>query len=155
MLPGVNGASTWAADASEGAVHLVEVALGRYSPVMAEWSPSDGFDAVEAASRMPDAPNVWTDGSLVLDQVTCVSSSSAGFYAHESEHRWGERRWGHVDRVRPDGEVPACRGFVLSLGHFSQFRGPKCEVSFWLCSFLMLCIWELTIWVWFGMLVVY
>ena len=66
--PGVNGASPWAADASEGAVHLVEVALGRYSPgQMAKWSPSDGFGAVEAASRMPHAPDVWTDGSLVLD----------------------------------------------------------------------------------------
>ena len=54
LFSGVNGASPWAADASESAVHLVEVALGRYSPgVLADGSPSDGFDAVEAASRMP------------------------------------------------------------------------------------------------------
>ena len=32
MLSGVNRGSPWAADASESAVHLVEVALGRYSP---------------------------------------------------------------------------------------------------------------------------
>ena len=32
MLSGVHGASPWAVDASESAVHLVEVALGRYSP---------------------------------------------------------------------------------------------------------------------------
>ena len=31
MLSGVNGASPWAADASEGAGYLVEVALGQYS----------------------------------------------------------------------------------------------------------------------------
>ena len=30
---------------------------------------------------MPDHPNVWTDGSLVLDQVTGVSSSGAEFFA--------------------------------------------------------------------------
>ena len=110
MLSSVNGASPWAANASEGAVHLVEVAFGSFSPVMAEWSPSDGFDAVEAASRMPDAPNVWTDGSLVLDQVTCVSSSGAGFYAHESEHCWSED---HVDHVHLDHVVQSCREFAF------------------------------------------
>ena len=31
LLSGVNGASPWAADASESAGYLVEVALGRYS----------------------------------------------------------------------------------------------------------------------------
>ena len=31
VLSGVNGASLWAADASESGVHLSEVALGRYS----------------------------------------------------------------------------------------------------------------------------
>ena len=67
-------------------VTLVEVALGRYLPgVLADWSPSDGCDAVEAASRMLDAPDVWTDGSLVLGRVTGVSSSGAGFDAHQSE----------------------------------------------------------------------
>ena len=29
---------------------------------------------------MPDHPNVWTDGSLVLDRITGVSSSGAGFF---------------------------------------------------------------------------
>ena len=109
---GVNGVSPCAAETSESAVHLFEVALGRYSPgVLADWSPSDGFDAVEAASRVPDAPEVWTNGSLVLDQVTGVSSSGAGFFAHQSEDFWGGRRWGQVDRVRPEGEVQSCRGF--------------------------------------------
>ena len=46
------------------------------------------------------------------------------------------------------------------VGASAPFRGPynslfrelKCGRSFWLCSLLVLCIWELTIWVWFGML---
>ena len=63
MLSGVEGASPWAADASESALHLVEAALGHYS----SGSVTEGS---LPAARMPDAPEVWTDGSLVLDQVT-------------------------------------------------------------------------------------
>ena len=112
MLSGVNGASTWAVDASESATYLVEVALGRYSSgLVAEWSPSDEFDEAEAASCLPDHPTVWTDGSLVLDQITGVSSSGSGFFAHQSENCWRGRRWGHVDGIRVDHGVSSCRGF--------------------------------------------
>ena len=59
MLSGVNGACLWAADASESAVHLIEVALERYSPgLVTEWSPPDEFDEAGAASSMPDHPDV-------------------------------------------------------------------------------------------------
>ena len=47
---------------------------------------------------LPDHPNVWTDGSLVLDQVTGISSSGAGFLAHYSEECWNGSRWGHDQR---------------------------------------------------------
>ena len=80
MLSGVHGASPWAADASESACSMVEVALGRYSSgCLAEWSPSEEYDEAVAASVL-DHPNVWTDGSLVLDRITGVSSSGAGFF---------------------------------------------------------------------------
>ena len=112
MLSGVNGASPWALDASESAGYLVEVALGRYSSRMvAEWSPSDEQEGAGAASSMPDHPNVWSDGSLVLDRVTGVSSSCAGFFAHQSEECWRDRLWGHVDGIRADNGVSSCRGF--------------------------------------------
>ena len=75
VLSGVNGASPWAVDASESAAYLLEVALGRYSSgLLVEWSPCDEFDHDSAAS-LPDHPDVWTDGSLVFDPVTGVSSS--------------------------------------------------------------------------------
>ena len=45
---------------------------------------------------------VWSDGSLVLDSVTGVSAAGAGLFAHQSEHCWSSRRWGHVDRVLLD-----------------------------------------------------
>ena len=75
-LSGVNGASSCAADASESALYQVEVALGRNSSgLLAEWSLPDGFDSDEVASRMPEAPDVWSDGSLVSDSVTGVSAA--------------------------------------------------------------------------------
>ena len=51
MLSGFNGASLWAADASESAGYLVGFVLGRYSSgLCTEWSPPDEFDAIGAAS---------------------------------------------------------------------------------------------------------
>ena len=105
--------------------------------LITEWSVSDGFDAVEAAAGMLDAPIVWTDGSLVPDQVTGVSSSGAGFFTHQSEHCWGERRWGHVDRVRADGVVPSSRGSCSVPGPLQTVQRAE-----WPCSLLVLCIWE-------------
>ena len=112
MLSGINGASPWAIDASESAAYLVEVALGRYSSgILAEWTPSDDFDHDMAVSSLPDHADVWTDGSLVLDQLTGVSSSGSGFFSHQAEHFWRRRRWGHVDGVRIDPNIASCRGF--------------------------------------------
>ena len=79
--------------------------------MIAEWRPSDEYDRVEAASLVPDHPDVWSDGSLVLDQVTGVSSSGAGFFAHQFDHYWRDHRWGHVYRVRPEGAFLSCGGF--------------------------------------------
>ena len=47
--------------------------------MVAEWSPPDEYDEVRAASLIPDHPSVWTDGSLVLDQLTGISSSGSVF----------------------------------------------------------------------------
>ena len=85
MLSGVNGASSWAVDASESAAYLVEVALGRYSSgLISEWSLSDEFDRDLAVSSLPDHPGVLTDGSLVLDRLTGVSSYGSGVFCSSS-----------------------------------------------------------------------
>ena len=84
---------------------------GYSSGLFAEWGPPVEFAAVEAASLLPESPNVWTDGSLVLDRVTGVSSSGAGFFAHQSVSCWDHRRWGHVDQVRSVGDLQSCKGF--------------------------------------------
>ena len=109
----INGALPWAADASESALYLVEVALGRYSSgLVAELGVPHDFDADEVAAQMPDTPEILSDGSLVLDSVTGVSAAGAGLFAHQSELCWSDRRWGHVDRVQSDGVAHSCRGFV-------------------------------------------
>ena len=43
--------------------------------------------------KLPDAPNGWTDGSLVLDEVSAASSSGSGFFCHIPGICWGSR-WG-------------------------------------------------------------
>ena len=73
--------------------------------------PSDDFDHDVAVYSLPDHPDVWTDGSLVLDRLTGVSSSGSGFFAHQAEHFWCSRWWGHVDGIRPDLDRACCRGF--------------------------------------------
>ena len=123
MLSGVNGASPWAADASESAFHLVETALGRCSSnLLVEWVQSEESSVAGAVSSVLDHPTVWTDGSLVLDRVTGVSSSGAGFFAHQSDDCWSGRRWGHVDHVRYGGGVPSC-------GDFCSVPGPLQSVQ--------------------------
>ena len=80
---------------------LVESALGRYSSgLLAAWSLPFDFDAAEASSLLPEHPNVWTDGSFVLDKVT-----GAGFFAHLPASCLHHRCWGHVDSVGPVGNV--------------------------------------------------
>ena len=93
---------------------MVEVALGRYSSgLVTEWRLRGGFNADEVSSRMPDAPKVWSDGSMVLDSVTGVSAAAgAGMFVHQSELCWSGCRWGHVDRVLTNDVAHSCRGFV-------------------------------------------
>ena len=83
------------------------------------------------------------DGCLVLDQVTGVSSSGAGFFAHHSVDCWGGCRWGHVDHVRPDSGVQSCRGFCSVPGPLQSVQ----RAEMWgviltiLVSFVMSDVW--------------
>ena len=44
------------------------------------------FDAADIALQICEHPYVWTDGSLVLDQVSGVSSSGSWFYSQLPGH---------------------------------------------------------------------
>ena len=49
------------------------------SEFMLDWRLPVGFDAESAAFHVAGEPDVWTDGSMVEDKVSAVSSSGAGF----------------------------------------------------------------------------
>ena len=64
----------------------METSLGQYSSrLVSDWDLPDGFDADEVSAHMPDSPDIWSDGSLVMDPVTGVSDAGAGIFAHYSE----------------------------------------------------------------------
>ena len=117
MLSGVNGASPWAAIASEAVSYMVEAALGRYcSDLLDGCGPPDGYDEVRVASSLLDHPNVWTDGSLVLDRVTGISASGAGFFSYSPGDCWRGSQWEHIDDICLDGVRRSCRGFCCVPG---------------------------------------
>ena len=113
MLSGVNRGSPWALDHAEGASNLLESALGSYtSAFLLDWRVPGGFDAGSAALHVAREPDVWTDGSMVEDKVSPVSSSGAGFSSGRAGRFWAERSWGHIDDdVQGDRTVASCRGY--------------------------------------------
>ena len=83
-IPKVDGDATplvWAQTPAEGAVNLLECALGRYSSSQLWRLPID-FDVEGAARRVAEEPDVWTDGSLVDDRMSGVSSAGAGCFTY-------------------------------------------------------------------------
>ena len=71
-----------------------------------------GFDAESAALHVAREPDVWTDGSMVEDKVSTVSSSGAEFSSGHVGRFWAERSWGHIDDdVQEDRTVASCRGY--------------------------------------------
>ena len=152
VLSGINGASPWAADASESAFYLVETALDRYSSGrVSKWSLPDGFDADEVSARMPDAAKVWSDGSLVLASVTGVSAAGAGMFAHQSELCWSVAGGVMLIAFSPIMWLILV-GFLSVPGPLQTVQRAELWGSFLLFSLLMLFMWELTILVLFGVL---
>ena len=70
LLSGAGGGSPWATGADDAAVCMLESALGSYSSdVLQDWDVPQSVDWDSAADRTPPSPDVWTDGSLVREEV--------------------------------------------------------------------------------------
>ena len=112
-LSGVNRGSPWALTPAEGASNLLESALGSYTAdFVLSWRLLVGFNAESAAFHVAGEPDVWTDGSLVEDKLSSVSSSGAGFSSGHAGRFWAERSWGHIDDdVQGNRTVASCRGY--------------------------------------------
>ena len=140
-LSGTDDASPWAVRAADSAGYLVESALGSYSSSLpVGWGPPVGFDAVQAASLLPDSPDVETDGSLVIDRVTGVSSAGAGFFAHLPASCWIIGVGVMLIRFARLVIFSVVGDFSLFLRLSNLFRELSCGVSFLLHSLLVLSI---------------
>ena len=94
-LPALSGAEDgdpWAVDAEHVASKRLEVALGSYVAVSQELG--GGFLLAGDGVPLADAPDVWSDGSLVLDGFSGVGVAGCGVYAHASGAAWFGRQWG-------------------------------------------------------------
>ena len=69
----------WALGPRQVAGNRLEASFGAYSGrVLDEWVPSDDNEVEDAGAWLPDVPNVWTDDSLVREEVSSGCSGSAG-----------------------------------------------------------------------------
>ena len=100
-------------DPADGAVTILECALGWYSSsLLTEWRLPVDFDVEGASGRVAEEPDVWTDGSVVDDKVSGVSSAGAGCFTLRDCQLWSCSGWGHWDQGVRDGSVVSfCRGF--------------------------------------------
>ena len=115
-MSGADGDVPWAVDAEHVASKRLEVALGSY--VGAGREPGGQFPLIRDDAPLADAPDVWSDGSLVLDGFSGVGFAGCGVYAHCSGAAWFGRRWGHLDLLPhlSDGSGEACRLYCSVLG---------------------------------------
>ena len=90
----MNDAGVWAVGPGGVAANILESRLGGYTPhVLGGWAASQEF-AVGTGSRVLSAnPDVWTDDSLVRDEVTGVCCGCAGVFALSSGACWFHRSW--------------------------------------------------------------
>ena len=114
LLSGTKGALPWTETAVQGAGNLLEQALGSCSSTLIfDSGLPRGFDSDHAGLQVSEQPDVWTDGSLVLDEVSGASSSGSGFYSHLLGVSWSSRRKGQFDELGLVGCVGgSCGGFL-------------------------------------------
>ena len=98
----IGEASLWAASVDDIACARLERLLGSYSEgVWREWVPPDHFIDSVASSDVSDHPDVWTDGSFVLDELSGIGVGGCGVYSLRSGAGWFDRRWGHLELLPP------------------------------------------------------
>ena len=119
------GRSPWAETAQDIVIRRLERAYGAYSAdVLREWDPSQHSGKGLSALRAPQYPNVWTDGSLVADELAGTASAGAGVFAHVSGSCWFYRRWGHLELLPNDQQLGVERCTL-----YSSLPGPLQSVQ--------------------------
>ena len=99
----LDGAGGWAVGPGRISANVLETRLGGYTPhVLGARAGSQEFAAGAGSGVLSANPDVWTDGSLVRDEVTGVCCGGAGVFALSSGACWFHRSWRHLDLLPPD-----------------------------------------------------
>ena len=118
------GASHWAASVDDVACARLERLLGSCSEeVCRGWVPSDHFVGDVASSDVSDHPDVWTDGSFVLDELSGVGIGGCGVYSLKSGAGWFDCRCSHLELL------PPCERGVERCVLYDSVRGPLQSVQ--------------------------
>ena len=72
----------------------------------------DWVASVQSGS-LSASPDVWTDGSLVRDEVSGVCSGGAGVFTFASGSGWFRRSWGHLELLPPDQDTGSERSWLF------------------------------------------
>ena len=105
----------WAVGVGEPPASILESRLGVSVPHhLGDWFGSEEFVSGTGSGHLAANPDVWTDGSLVRDDVACVCCGGAGIFAATSGACWVRRSWVHLDLLPPgdDPESERCRLYV-------------------------------------------
>ena len=100
-LSGIGDPFGWAFGAGQVAANRLE------TRILGELSHGDRYSAEDSRVQMAAQPDVWTDGSLVQDDVAGVVYGGAGFHAHVIGYAWLEHRWEYLDLLPADGDTGA------------------------------------------------
>ena len=112
-LPGLDGSGRWAGRPSSLAINRLENQLGGYvSDDLNGWSVTDEWVQSVRSGHLARSPDVWTDGSLVRDEVSGVCSGGSGVFAFASGSCWFRRSWGHLELLPPDPNTGSERSWV-------------------------------------------
>ena len=101
-LPALGCNGGWAIGASESVSRNLENKLWGYSPYhLDSWVSSQEFVSGTTSGLPASNPDVWTDGSLVRDDVAGFCCGGAGVHADSSGSTRGRRSWEQLELLPP------------------------------------------------------
>ena len=94
---------------------------GYLTPRLDDWAGSEEFVSGTSSGRPANDPDVWTDGSLVRDDVAGFCCGGAGVFADKSGEAWFRRTWGHLELLPPEDGLGngRCRLFWVGSSAFA------------------------------------
>ena len=112
-LPALEGSGGWAGRPPTIAASVLESRLGGYvREDFNGWSITEDWVASVRSGGLSASPDVWTDCSLVRDEVSGVCSGGAGVFSFASGSCWFRRSWGHLELLPPESDTDSERSWL-------------------------------------------